>query len=661
MILLAVGNIVWCGYPVILGRTLPYPSIADALVFASYAALALGLVLIIGARSDALDRFGPLVDSAIITVVAGFITWLHVLGPTAGTSVQSGMQRAVSLTYPLSDLAFLALLARMIFTRGAKRSAFWLLCAFVIAQLVGDTVFALSLLRGTFAYGQTWVSAWIIAYSCMAGAALHPSMRHVGSAAVTSTRPHRPMIRLVVVQVAALVVPVLAVIDRRATPGLVLGAGVTLFLLSGLRMALLVRQVHAHAMVIEGREQELRSTAERLHESEDVLVRQANYDALTGLPNRALFLDRLGAAVARPDTSVAVMLLDLDAFKTVNDSLGHAAGDALLVKVVERLTIGLRGADLLARLGGDEFTILAEGVDADGAIEIATRLVAMLHAPITIGTSTVSCKASIGISVGSSVSGKASHTSAELLRDADAAMYAAKRRGGQRDELCTDDMHARALNRLALESDLRAVVPEQDLTVHYQPVVDLTDGELSGFEALLRWNHPDRGAISPAEFIPIAEETGAILPIGRWVLSESCRQIRTWQQAYPHAAELGISVNVSARQLEDAELVADVARVLDESGLEPSLLTLEITETMVMANEDEALECVKQLKDLGVRISVDDFGTGYSSLAQLNRFPVDELKIDRSFVASLGSHGEGSGVAAAAIRLARSLLIDVGA
>jgi diguanylate cyclase (GGDEF)-like protein len=348
------------------------------------------------------------------------------------------------------------------------------------------------------------------------------------------------------------------------------------------------------------------------------------------------------------------MLLDLDGFKTVNDSLGHSAGDAMLVEVANRLTAALRSSDSVARLGGDEFTVLAEGAGVDGAVELAARILALLDAPITIGTRTLFCRASVGIAVGAA----GSPLAAELLRDADAAMYTAKRRGGRRYEVFSADMHARALDRLALETDLRSAVPGVDMTLHYQPLMDLVTGELAGFEALLRWRHPDRGMVPPDEFIPIAEETGAIVPIGRWVIEEACRQVRDWQRDHDRPA-LGMNVNVSARQLTDRAIVDDVARVLAETGLRPELLTLEITETMIMADEDAVRDCLYRLKDLGVRISVDDFGTGYSSLGHLNRFPVDELKIDRSFVASLGSQSEGANVAAAAIRLARSLHLDV--
>src|SRR4051812_48225693 len=414
-----------------------------------------------------------------------------------------------------------------------------------------------------------------------------------------------PMLRLAIVSGTALLVPVLAATVEHPGDHLLHATTLTLFVLCLVRMAILVRELQHKAIVLEGRERELSATVRRLNESEDDLAHQASHDSLTGLPNRAWFLHRLRRAVER-GTPVAVMLLDLDGFKTVNDSLGHAAGDTMLIEVATRLKGALRGTDCVARLGGDEFTILAEGAGAEGAVELAGRVLAALDAPVVLDSRTVFCQASVGIAL----SADGSYAAMELLRDADAAMYTAKRRGGRRYEVFSADMHARALDRLALECDLRGAVPGVDMTLHYQPLMDLGSGRLAGFEALLRWNHPERGLVPPDVFIPIAEETGAIVAIGRWVLHAACRQVREWQRAYAGWASLGISVNVSACQLADPAIVADVASALAATGLRPDLLTLEITETMIMADEDAVRECLCGLKRLGVRISVDDFGTG---------------------------------------------------
>jgi diguanylate cyclase (GGDEF)-like protein/PAS domain S-box-containing protein len=389
--------------------------------------------------------------------------------------------------------------------------------------------------------------------------------------------------------------------------------------------------------------------------SEEQLVHLALHDMLTGLPNRTLFKDRLQRALVRTRSPIAVMLLDLDGFKAINEDFGHSAGDALLVQVAARLSSALRPTDTVARFGGDEFAILLEGGGETETNAAAARLLSIFEVPFAIEGRSVVTEASIGIAYSNGGSPRVD----EMLRDADAAVLQAKRKGGGRYELFDAEHHAMVVERMELERDLRHVQLGEEMTLHYQPLVDLRDGNITGFEALLRWNHPQRGMISPADFIPIAEQSGAIVPIGRWVVEEACRQIRLWQQHQPAAADLGMNVNVSARQLADPEIVHDVARALDLSGLQASLLTLEITETMIMADPAAVGVTLQQLKGLGVRISVDDFGTGYSSLGHLDQFPVDELKIDRSFVARLGSDTEAHGVAFALIRLGRSLRIDV--
>jgi len=375
----------------------------------------------------------------------------------------------------------------------------------------------------------------------------------------------------------------------------------------------------------------------------------ALHDTLTGLPNRALFLDRLGLALRRTERrsgSVAVLFGDLDRFKVVNDSLGHDAGDRLLVDVAGRIGAALRPADTVARFGGDEFTILCE--DIAGEIEAATiaqRIVDVFRDPFVLEDGEVFLATSLGIAIARGPGDRAE----DLIRDADAAMYRAKERGKGRYEIFDEAMRADAVARLETESALRRALERGELRLHYQPEIDLATGATSGFEALVRWEHPLRGLLGPAAFIPLAEETGLIVGIGEWVLREACTEAARWPQP------LTLSVNLSARQLAQHDLVAMVRRALSETQTDPAKLCLEITESAVMESGAATTAQLRALKSLGVRLAIDDFGTGFSSLAHLRRFPVDVLKIDGTFVSGLGREPQDASIAAAVISLAHAL------
>jgi diguanylate cyclase (GGDEF)-like protein len=325
----------------------------------------------------------------------------------------------------------------------------------------------------------------------------------------------------------------------------------------------------------------------------------------------------------------AVLFLDLDRFKNVNDSLGHTFGDLLLVAFAERLERTLRPVDTLARFGGDEFAILLSGItDTTDAVRVAERIHAELSLPFDLDRSSAFATASIGIALSSSGYDRPD----DILRDADIAMYRAKENGKARYEMFDHDMHARAVTRLQLESDLRQAVEQKQFAVYYQPIMSLETGRLAGFEALVRWNHPRHGVVAPADFIPAAEETGLIVPIGQWVLEEACKKVREWQVSSPGHRNLSLSVNLAARQISQPDLTDRIKSALEESKLHPHSLKLELTESVVMENAEAAAQTFKQLRSLGVQLSIDDFGTGYSSLSYLHRFPLNYLKIDRSFV-----------------------------
>jgi diguanylate cyclase (GGDEF)-like protein/PAS domain S-box-containing protein len=392
---------------------------------------------------------------------------------------------------------------------------------------------------------------------------------------------------------------------------------------------------------------------------EDQLAHQAFHDPVTGLANRALFVERVRHALARgrrEGRGMAVIFLDLDDFKTINDSLGHAAGDEVLVEVSRRLTTSIRASDTAARFGGDEFALLLEDIEhRHEATETAERVIEALKTPVRAATKELTVRCSAGISI---VAGERAAFADELIRDADAAMYIAKHDGKGGYRLFEPHMHQGAMARLELRADLQLAEPANQLELLYQPIVHLDDGSVSGVEALLRWHHPVRGTIQPDQFIPLAEDTGLIVSVGRWVLREGCRQARRVQDELGAGAPVTVSVNLSLKQLQDDDIVDDVRGALAEAGVPPESLTLEITETVLMADTELAVQRLHELKNLGVRLALDDFGTGYSSLSYLSRFPVDILKMDRSFLRD-GATPEARGLAKAVLALGATLELDV--
>jgi diguanylate cyclase (GGDEF)-like protein len=388
------------------------------------------------------------------------------------------------------------------------------------------------------------------------------------------------------------------------------------------------------------------------------LAHQALHDALTGLPNRALFYDRLGQAlnrVGRHSTAAAVLFLDLDRFKIVNDSLGHGAGDKLLVAVAERLSRVLRAGDTAARFGGDEFVILCEDISGERqAIAITGRIAEELSAPFSIDNDEVFVHTSVGIALATQGGARPE----ALIRDADAAMYRAKERGGGVYEVFDDQMRERAVRRMDTENALHRALDRGEFVMHYQPIVNMGTGALSGVEALVRWEHPDRGLVMPGEFIGAAEETGLIIALGAWVLETACRQAAEWAQPAQSGPPLRMSVNVSARQCGHPDLVATFDRILARTGVDPASLCLEITETALMEDVAASEATLHALKALGVAVALDDFGTGYSSLRALQRFPVDVVKIDRSFIAPIERDPQEAAIVAAVISLSHALGLE---
>ena len=393
---------------------------------------------------------------------------------------------------------------------------------------------------------------------------------------------------------------------------------------------------------------------------EKQLLHDALHDALTGLPNRALFMDRLEQQLKKAQNQenylFAVLFLDLDRFKVVNDSVGHLIGDKLLIEIARRLEKSISPTDTVARLGGDEFTILLENIqNQEEATLVAESIYQTLSHPFNLDSHEIFTTASIGIAL----SDPGYEKPEDILRDADLTMYSAKEQGKARYEIFDSSMRDRALQRLALETDLRRGIEREEFEIYYQPITSLQLGTLSGFEALARWKHPTKGFISPSEFIPVAEETGLIVPLGSWLLKKACTELRNWQLKYPQHPPIKISVNLSGKQFREPQLIEEIDAILTETGLEGKFLKLEITESLLIDNLETVTETILTLRERDIQFSIDDFGTGYSSLSYLHRFPVDTIKIDRSFVTQIQADRENSAIIKAIVTLAHMLDMDV--
>lgn len=636
--LVTIGTAITLGVPAV-GGSLPYPSIGDAFYVGGYLFVIGGVWWLVKSAlgSPSIDS---VIDALIVTIAVGLVSWALVMDPLVDANGTPLDVLLVSLAYPLLDVLMLGLLAQLVFTPGTKLPSLWLIGLAIGAGTASD--FGLAVVNATGAYspGTLVDVGWWVAVAGWAAAAMHPSMGQI----LIPVREATSLIsrrRLAFLTGAALVPPLVLGYQELAET---VAADIDVMVATTIVMILLVVWRLRRLMM------DLRTSLEARVIVERELKFRTLHDPLTGLPNRVQFAERLDGMLRESPNEIAVLFCDLDDFKNVNDTLGHPAGDALLTAVGARIGAVMRPGDLAARLGGDEFAILLEGVKGNPAAQaVADRVLAALAVPISIDGHELTVRASIGIARSSD----GVHDALDLMRSADIAMYLAKSSGKSRAEFFQESMHADVLLRMSLRNDLDHAIADHQFSLVYQPIVDLSTGELEGAEALVRWDHPTHGQLPPFDFIPIAETSGLIVPLGRWILSEACRQAATWKIGDDEGF-LSIAVNVSTRQLDDPEFVASVRAALEETGLEPGRLILEVTET-ALADAAVAERVLTELRELGVRTALDDFGTGYSSLTYIERFPIDIIKIDRSFVAALDVGSRESKVVSAIVDLAGRL------
>jgi diguanylate cyclase len=629
---------------------------AAALTMVAYLIGIAGYAILIRARSPGRDR-ASLIDATVISTGVGMLAWVFLASPYSVDASLPLVERVLSVLYVVLDVLVLALVIRMTIGGGDRTRAYLLMTAGWLVLVAADAGRALLVLLGTYDPASPVEAGWLVSYALWGAAVLDPSVATLTDP-VPATRANLTRTRLLCLAGASLMAPAILAIqslrDQRLDVPVIVAGCALLFLLVLSRMAGLVRENEATVRELRGTEGVLRASLSERDALAAQLEHQAFHDSLTGLANRALFNDRVRHALARARRdagSLAVLFLDLDDFKLVNDSLGHGAGDRLLREVAARLRSCLREHDTVGRLGGDEFAILAEDTDLDTARALAQRILAALAAPFPLVGGQFTIHASIGIAVDE----RLALDEIQLLRNADIAMYAAKSRGKGTYEVFTGSMLESVRDRHDSQRALEGAIERRELVVHYQPIVDLHNGRMAGAEALVRWPRPDRGLVPPAEFIPLAEETGLVVELDRFVLRQACRQMAGWNA---EAGPLLLHVNLSAHHLLRNDLAATVAAALGDSGLPPECLALEITESVLMHDLGVAIVRLHELKRLGVHLAIDDFGTGYSSLAYLRQMPIDAVKIDKSFVDGVAGGPEESAVARAIIALADTLHLD---
>ena len=617
-----------------------FPSIADAFYLTGLGLSAVAIVWMVRGRIPDGDRAG-MVDALIVAVGIGLVSWTFLMAPIVADPAAAFGEIAFALAYPLLDILLLGVLVRILLAPGPRVPSLTLLMGALVALLLSDFPYAIVALSDGYYTGHIVEAGWLAASVLWSAAALHPSMRNVAEP-VDAGEIRMSAWRLALLAAASLMAPAVLVIqwamDSPIDVFAIAAGSVVLYLLVIARLSGVVS--------------DLRSTLTHRQLLEKELESRALHDPLTGLANRVLFSDRLERALAQRAERVAVLFLDLDDFKTINDTFGHQAGDELLIAIAGALARSVRPEDTVARLGGDEFAILVERGASEGTARmLADRLHTALRSPVRVAGRDRAIGASIGISLGDS----GAATADTLMREADIAMYVAKGDGKGGSSVFDSRTHASVVRNIGLREDLEGAIRHRQFELHYQPIVDIGTGDLAGLEALVRWRHPVRGLLAPADFIPVAESTGSIIPLGRWILEEACRQAVAWSDpGSPLADGRYMSVNLSTVQLTHPGFVEFVEETLQRAGLPVIQLLVEVTES-ANPDEDAVSTTLNRLHSMGIRLAIDDFGTGYASMGRLRHTPFEIIKIDRSLVALVASDARAEAVIIGITDLARRL------
>jgi diguanylate cyclase (GGDEF)-like protein len=637
--LTSVGDWTWVLLERVYGIE-PFPSIADGFYLGGIALTVVAVGWMVRGRIPDGDRAGVL-DALIVAVGVGLVSWTFFMAPIVADPAAAIPEIVFALAYPVLDILLLGVLVRIVLAPGRREPSLTLIMGALLAMLASDFPYAILALSDGYYTGHIVEAGWLIGSVLWAAAALDPSMRKVAEP-VEVTEIRLSAWRLILLAGASLMAPAVLVIQWVTGNPIdvpVIAAGcVVLFLLVIARLGGVVS--------------DLRSTLHQRERLEAELERRALHDPLTGLANRHLFADRLDQALAQREEHVAVLFLDLDDFKTVNDSHGHQAGDELLIAIAGALSRTVRTGDTVARLGGDEFAVLVPSKATEGTARVlADRLLTAVRAPVAVAGRDRSIGASIGISLGVS----AGTTGETLMREADIAMYVAKGEGKGGSSVFDPRTHASVVRSIGLRGDLERAIRHREFELHYQPIIDIATGDLAGVEALVRWQHPTRGLLPPADFIPVAESTGSMVALGQWILEAACSQAVSWSApGRPLADGRFMSVNLSTVQLTHPGFVDHVAEVVRRSGLPATQLLVEVTES-ASPDERAVSATLNQLHDTGIRLAIDDFGTGYASMGRLPFTPFEMIKIDRSLVALVASDARAESVVTGITDLARRL------